>query len=830
MMLLRHGRPLLLLPLLLVACGKSGGTPPLAAPGALSYGGSGFDLAPGQAIDPLEPTTVGEGGVWTVAPDLPAGLQLDAATGIISGTPSSSFLRRSLHEVVVENESGTASAWLNFRIGGAARFSYASSGTDGAISELGVGDGSQPLRALGWAGVGGTLANPLGATDLAVDEDGQVLCRVNAFDLACFAIDGATGRLEPLPDPDTTNRVNLSTGPHDLAMRPDGSYVFVTSGDSDRIQAYRITQGSGALSLVDEKTTDPDPLGVACDPQGRYLAVRHDYDDTEGSEGTTLRSYAIVPGTGQLVLPVSVELEGVQLTDLAYGPVGRNLYACGTLPEGRIHHLRVDPVTGELTLQDSLGAGTAPEDLQVSPTGRFVHATDPTGGQVLVFRVDLLDGSLTATGAYTTGGTPEGLAYSFDGSELMVLDPSRQLMETFAVDEATGDLTLLRQRRVRAGTDRLVQVTGSAALLPRAISLVAAGAGSNEVSSYLVDPATGGLDDQGLAPIATIGTPTGVTVDPLARFAFVACRNGPAGQQNTVESFDLDAAGHVQDQGTVSVFPEGTNLGATPGLLRPGPGGRLLYTPLPDTANELLAVLPVNPDGSVLDDKGGAISLPEARGPITDVDISPSMQNLYLTVEAGPTFATGEVQVLQLAATNGRTGESPQFTIEAAGAPSSIVFDPTGSHAYVTLRDSNLVQAFSVELDGSLLPVGPGSTTRDRPVDIVLSEDGLHAYVVCTGADPGVDVGQLLLYDVDPTTRELVDADTGTRTWREEVTAGTPPTRVLLPPGEDFLHVLDEGFSRIVVFDIDAEGVPTFSAVAPVTTDPVGASHTIVLE
>ncbi len=826
-MKLHHlGSTVLLLALALGSCGESGGTPPVLPPVALSYPGSGFDLEPDQPITPIAPAAQVGGGAWTVTPALPTGLSLDPGTGVISGTPTG-YVRRSLHEVTVENASGSASTWLTFRVGGEARFAYASSRTDGAISEFGVRADGGELFSLGWIGVGGTLANPLGAAGLAVDEDGEVLCRVNDFDLACFTIDGASGRLDRLPVPDTTNRVSLSTGPHAVAIRPDGRFVFVTSGDSDRVRTYEITQATGALVQRDEKTTDAAPTRIACDPHGRYVAVLHAYDDTEGSEGTTVRSYAVVPGTGQLVLPQSLELEGVRTTALAYDPVGLNLYVAGDLPSGRIHHFRVDPVTGTLTARGSLGAGTEPVALSVSPDGRFVHAVDRAGARVLIFRVDLADGSLTATGSYAVGGAPEGLAHSFDGAELHVLDPSLQELQVLAVDAADGELSPGSLRRVRAGTNSLVQVAGASGLQPRAVSLVSAGEVSQDVRSFLIDPATGRLDDQGLAPIATIGVPTGVMVDPRGRFAFVACRSGPVGQQNTVESFPFDAAGHVQDTGVVSIFPEGTNLGATPGWLRGDPGGRLLYTPLPETVNDILAVLPIDPSGSVLDQSGGAVSLPEARGEISEARISPSMQYLYLAVGSGAQFAQGELQVLQVAATNGRTGESPLLVLEAQGFPSAIAFDPTGRFAYVTLRDSNLVQAYSVDLDGGLTPIGPGSATRDEPVDVELTEDGRFAYVVCADTDA---VGQLLLYDVDPTTHELINGTTLAREWRETRPAGTPCTRVLLPPGGGFLHVLDQGLSRVVTFTTDAEGVPSSPQVDAINGTPTDADHLILLE
>jgi hypothetical protein len=60
------------------------------APGSLSYPASSLVLTRGVAASTLSPTVSGGGAVtgFTVTPALPAGLSLDAATGVFSGTPT----------------------------------------------------------------------------------------------------------------------------------------------------------------------------------------------------------------------------------------------------------------------------------------------------------------------------------------------------------------------------------------------------------------------------------------------------------------------------------------------------------------------------------------------------------------------------------------------------------------------------------------------------------------------------------------------------------------------------------------------------------------------
>src|ERR1700761_9310832 len=81
------------------ACGGGGGsgtstappaTPPppagVTAPSALTYPSPPV-FTVGQAITPLTPTVTGTVSSYAVSPGLPAGLALDATSGVISGTP-----------------------------------------------------------------------------------------------------------------------------------------------------------------------------------------------------------------------------------------------------------------------------------------------------------------------------------------------------------------------------------------------------------------------------------------------------------------------------------------------------------------------------------------------------------------------------------------------------------------------------------------------------------------------------------------------------------------------------------------------------------------------
>jgi hypothetical protein len=113
----------LVLALQLVACGGGGSSgssstnpPATTAPSDLSYP-SAPTFAVGAAITPLTPTVTGTVTSYTVSPALPAGLALNATTGVISGTPSAVAAKTS-YTVTASNSAGSTSASVSLEVTG----------------------------------------------------------------------------------------------------------------------------------------------------------------------------------------------------------------------------------------------------------------------------------------------------------------------------------------------------------------------------------------------------------------------------------------------------------------------------------------------------------------------------------------------------------------------------------------------------------------------------------------------------------------------------------------------------------------------------------------
>jgi hypothetical protein len=108
---------LLLTSALLAACsgGGSSSPPPPPTPASLSYA-TPQTYVVGTAIPSLKPTITGSLSGFQVSPQLPAGLALDASTGIISGTPSAAAALASYTVSAVSSAGGTVNASLSITV------------------------------------------------------------------------------------------------------------------------------------------------------------------------------------------------------------------------------------------------------------------------------------------------------------------------------------------------------------------------------------------------------------------------------------------------------------------------------------------------------------------------------------------------------------------------------------------------------------------------------------------------------------------------------------------------------------------------------------------
>jgi 6-phosphogluconolactonase len=110
-----------------------------------------------------------------------------------------------------------------------------------------------------------------------------------------FRWDRDAGRLLPLTHvaldpPDFSGRRSAA----EIAIAPDGRFLYVSNRGIDAIQVYSIDHSSGALTLVQRiECGGHVPWSFAIDPSGRWLLVTNE-------ASSNLAVFAIDPATGQL--------------------------------------------------------------------------------------------------------------------------------------------------------------------------------------------------------------------------------------------------------------------------------------------------------------------------------------------------------------------------------------------------------------------------------------------------------------------------------------------------------------------------------------------------
>ena len=775
-----RGRRLAAIALLgvLAACGRSGGSltqeseeePPTDpdAPANLSYATPVLIAIPGVAIDAQTPTVDGSELTYSAAPTLPTWLALDAATGELSGTPTE-ISPATHYQIIATNQYGSTETTLSVRVAGFARFAYSVNGGDNTISIHTVDAASGALAHHGY--VVQSLAE--GAPrEVQVDPRQRFLFVASDFAVTPFEIDGTTGQLTG------GAAIPVGTGPHSLFIHPSGEYLYLSSAATDQLRAFSIDETSGALTEIDQEFTGDGPISLAGDPAGRYLILLHD-------PGEVILSYAIDSDTGELEQSSTLSIAGVEFISGLVDPMGENLYVLLTEPfDGVARYLVEDPATGSIKAQTAATTGNDPVAMSLAPDGDFLYMLNRGSASITVFTVEGETGNLgDEAQVFTTVGTVS-LDFSADGSVAYTSDEDADRIRLFDVDPDTGDLTEAGDIRGRLEPGGLDLQHGDLPVNRRAAQLYVVNSGSDDITHYTIDQATGEIDDGGALAAAAGSTPTDLALDPLGRFAFVTNSGS-----HEITVFSVGPDGTLTDNLTTFSVPNGGPAAAVV-----EPSGRFLYVTLPGW--ELVLQLDIGSDGTLLE--------PDTRpigGDPDSIAVDPTGQFLYV-IDSGDQITTfGHVGIFAINPWDGAlTAVTPDG--EAPGGPTMLTLAPGGDRAYATASVDGLVRPYDVEDDGTITFIAPGTAALVEPTDIAISFDGKFAFVAVLDS---AAVGSVLVFDVDPSTGAVFDSTSGAPTWRTQVLAGTNPRDVEVSVDGGFLYVLSGTSEEVDVFSFDPE-------------------------
>ena len=301
-----------------------------------------------------------------------------------------------------------------------------------------------------------------------------------------FALNGDSGQLQP--DGETA----VSGGPAPMAVHPTRPYLYVARRGEREVSSFAIDQRTGALDLIGTAGLPSDPPFLFPDRSGRFLlsayyaaghvAVHPIGDDgavheppIEWIESATgahsvqtdpSNRFAFLPHiadrgpneiwqfkfdakTGHLtpnepakVIPQA----GAGPRHFCFHPVRNIVYFCNE--QGcSVTAYDFDPSAGTLapfqtisTLPDGFEARNMCAEIRISPTGRFLYASNRGHNSIACFAVDRSSGRLTSVGHAPTESVPRAFALDHAGRFLYAAGQDSGRLASYKVDWDTGVL------------------------------------------------------------------------------------------------------------------------------------------------------------------------------------------------------------------------------------------------------------------------------------------------------------------------------------------------------------------------------------------------------
>ncbi len=338
-------------------------------------------------------------------------------------------------------------------------FVYVSNAQDGNIDAYTMDTSTGALTAIGKAEAGKpVMPMPVSPNKKHL----YAVVRSQPTRVLTYVIDPVTGALTqkasaPLPDSmpyvstDRTGRYlfTASYGGDKLAVSPIGENGLV---EAEAIQV--IPTGRNAHSILPDRSNK----FVYAATLGANQVLQFTFDGKTGKL-TPNEPAAVSPGAGH----------GPR--HIAFSPDNKNLYVLNEL-SGHVTQFAVDSGKGTLTLVESISSvpadaglvwgtpqapvGAAPTpaaappkdekpkgwaaDIQITPNGKFLYATERTTNKIALFTVAPGTGKLAYVANFATEAQPRGIRIDPSGQYLVASGEKSDRLSVYKIDQSTGKL------------------------------------------------------------------------------------------------------------------------------------------------------------------------------------------------------------------------------------------------------------------------------------------------------------------------------------------------------------------------------------------------------
>jgi len=534
---------------------------------------------------------------------------------------------------------------------------------------------------------------------LVMHPSGRFLYASNTYSnfISAYAIDPASGKLadidgSPFLAGDTFPidaqlaglvqfPVSAGGAPFYTAMHPSGQFLYVVNWLGASLSAFRIDPDSGVLSLLDDfpLITGINPYAVGVHPSGQFLYVANWADNA-------LWGYRIGSVSGELTLvpgsPFAVE--GRSPVAVTFDPAGQYAYV-SNYHSNNVSVFDVDGKSGVLSLRDTVQTRSGPWSLalvsgEVSAPPAARPAFGLSGKTLVLLRQSANDGELNQLASIVAGDRPVAVVARRDGRFVYVADAGSDHIYAFRVEDERLRPVLGSPFTAGKGLrDLAMDINGR--------YLYAVNEGSDTLSAYAVDAASGALAEVSGSPLHTGDGPVAITLDAAARYALVA--NADAGsvsvfRYQTTQSpliFEIDKYG--------SPFAAGKR----PVALAEDPTGKHLYVADADADN--LSLFRVHFQAGVLDVLPGS-PVSTGKSP-RSVLVHPSGGWVYVLNSGSNNISRYRRDRLR--------GVLSEIMPRVATGPEarSLRLDPAGRYLYVLAEVDKPLQRYAVDADSGAL-------------------------------------------------------------------------------------------------------------------------------
>jgi YVTN family beta-propeller protein len=598
--------------------------------------------------------------------------------------------------------------------------------------------------------------------------------------LYVFSIDPASGAPSPVAD-SPFDLANVPTGlgePRSLLLDPSGvfAYIWDSGVTNGQVFAFDVDPQTGAFTTVQTLMVGTQGGELAIDPFGRFLYSGN-------------LAFAIDPSTGKLT---QTSAGGAALT---ISPDGRFAFGISDICSGKISAFTVSATNGALTevTGSPFAAGPDTYGLAVDPSGKFLYTAqagscdfESVPGAVSVF-------SIGASGALSPAG--QGLALPYSAYSIQI-DPTGKFayvqVESFPSGGASVGIDVVsisagQQLRLMGGTlgDRLALSPGHAPVTYTPQSLYAVNAGSNNVSTYGINPSGGALTLQATLPAGS--SPRAIAVTPQRQFAYVVNQNSNNASIYAVNNSN----GALASLGTIAT-------GTAPSSIAMDLIGSSIYV-ANSASNDLSAFS--------IDTSTGSLTPLLLNGPFATgttpsaLAISPFEEYLL-----GANSGSGDVSVFYLDPASGYPIPVPSGIGVFPGSPQVFVaYDPMGRFFYVCSQ-TNQISTYAAPF----LTLVATTSAGTQPMAMAFDPTGRFTYIVDAAAN------NVLTYAIDPNNGSLIS--TGT------VATGSHPVSITVEPSGEFVYVANQDSNDISIYSAD----PNTGTLKPERTVPAG-THPVSL-